>query len=284
MKPMKQVLRLDPSTYRDALYGVEIEVEGNNLPTRLSSSVWRIERDGSLKSAEAYEYVTPHPLSLAGVRSSLDYLGAAYATSRTSVDESIRAGVHVHMNVQDWNIKQLFTFTTMYYVLEDILTRWCGPAREGNLFCLRSKDAEFVLFRVLEALNNKNLRLLKDDTIRYSSLNYCSLFKYGSIEFRGMRGTGDLDAIYNWVQIINDLRESSLKFDDPVSVISTMSGDGGRAFLDRVLPNTAKLLGDVNDADELISESTRRVQMLAFGVNWASMGGKSVNIFKEEVW
>lgn len=286
MKPMKTVLKLDSSTFREELYGVEIEVEGVNLPTpsMLSSNIWRTEKDDSLKTEEAWEYVTPTPLSLEGVKSSLDYLALAYTANDSEVFDSIRAGVHVHMNVQDWNVKQLFTFATAYYLVEDLLIGWCGPGREGNLFCLRARDAEFVLFRILKSLKEKNLKFLKDDIIRYSSLNYCSLFKYGSLEFRGMRGTGDLNLIYQWVQIIDDLRNASVQFDSPTTVVAMMSGDGELEFLKRILPNTHHLFEGNEKASQLIREASRRVQMLAFGINWENIGKQSVNIFKQESW
>lgn len=281
MKDVKTLVGIPKGAYRSELYGVEIEVEGTNLPTNVDPSIWRIEMDGSLKAAEAYEYVTPAPLSLKGVKASLDYLSAQYSKKRTVVDESIRAGVHVHMNVQDWNIKQVVTFATIYYILEDILMNYCGPDREGNLFCLRTRDAEFVLFRLLRSLKERNLKYLKDDIIRYSSLNYCSLFKYGSLEFRGMRGTGDLNAIMEWVEIINELREESLKFKDPVEVIGTMSGDGEIGFLNRVLPTKAHLFKS-DDIEKSIRDTTRRIQMIAFSLDWNDIGKQSVNIFKTE--
>lgn len=281
MKNVKTLIGIHPDAYRDKPYGVEIEVEGRNLPRRLHSNYWRVEQDGSLKAAEAWEYVTPGPMSLKEVRQALDYLAGEYKAHGSVVDESIRAGVHVHMNVQDWNIKQVVTFATIYYILEDVLMNWCGENREGNLFCLRTRDAEFVLFRLLRALRERNLKYLKEDIIRYSSLNYCSLFKYGSVEFRGMRGTGNLDTIYEWVEIIDEIREASLKFDSPVDVVSTMSGDGELQFLNRILPNKGHLFKAAN-IEQSIQEATRRVQMIAFGVDWETIGKQSVNIFKQE--
>lgn len=277
MRCMKELIGLSTTK---GLFGVEIEVEGKNLPKNLDK-VWRVEKDGSLKAAEAYEYVTPKPLDLNGVRSSLDFLSETYKQCNSQIDESIRAGVHVHMNVQDWNIKQLMTFSISYYILEDVLMNWCGPDREGNLFCLRTKDAEFTLFRLYKTLKSRNLKHLNNDIIRYSSLNYCSLFKYGSIEFRGMRGTGDLDAIYDWVTIINDLRETSLKFDNPNDVMAVMSGDGGLAFLELMLPNTHHLF-DKTDVDKMIRSAARRVQMIAFAIDWNSIGEKGINPFSQE--
>jgi len=284
MRNIKTLLSLDRSRWKTDLYGVEIEVEGVRLPTpeHLSEDVWRVERDGSLKAREAWEYVTPGPLSLKGVADSLKVLQDTYDKLNSKIDESIRAGVHVHMNVQDWNIKQVMTFATCYYLLEYPLLKWCGPAREGNLFTHRTGDAEYVLFRVLKSLNTRNLKYLKDDIIRYASLNFCSLFKYGSLEFRGMRGTGKLDDIMLWVTIIDDLREASETFSDPVDVISSMSGDGELEFLRRCLPNTYHLFEKTDDIEKNIRESARRVQMIAFGVDWTEIGKRNANIFDIE--
>lgn len=281
MKNIKTLVGIHPMAYQANLFGVEIEVEGKRLPTTLDPNHWRIETDGSLKAAEAYEYVTPGPLSLAGVRASLDVLEAAYKAKRTVVDESIRAGVHVHMNVQDWDIKQLMTFAVCYYLVEDLLMNYCGPDREGNLFCLRTRDAEYVLFRILRTLQERNLKHLKDDVIRYSSLNYCSLFKYGSIEFRGMRGTGNLDTIYEWVEIINELRESSLKFNAPIDVIGNMSGSGEIDFFERLFPTKHHLFNREGMAKS-IRDSARRIQMIAFAVDWDRLTKPNVNIFRQD--
>ena len=276
MKNIRELINLKPT---GGLYGVEIEVEGKRLPTNLGS-IWRIEHDGSLKG-ESFEYVMPKPLDLAGVKVALDYLDQSYKACATVVDDSIRAGVHVHMNVQDWNIKQLMTFSTAYYILEDVLMNWCGPNREGNLFCLRTRDAEFILFRLLKTLRSRNLKHLNDEAIRYSSLNYCSLFKYGSIEFRGMRGTGDLNVIYDWVRIINDLRESSLRFNDPNEIMAVMSGSGGVEFFEMMLPNTHHLFKK-KGFDEVIRQAARRVQMIAFSIDWNTIGNRGINPFSQE--
>lgn len=261
-------------------YGVEIEVEGKNLPRQLGD-VWRVEKDGSLKTAEAWEYVMPKPLDLLGVKKSLDYLAMSYLAHKSQVDESIRAGVHVHVNVQEWNIKQLMTFATAYYIIEDVLMNWCGPDREGNLFCLRTKDAEFILFRLYKTLSSRNLKHLNNDVIRYASLNFLSLFNYGSVEFRGMRGTGNLDTIYDWVRIIDDLKNASLKYDSPNDLMAAMSGDGGLAFFEAILPTTHTLF-DKKGIEESVRSAARRVQMIAFGIDWTTLSTPSINIFASE--
>jgi len=255
--------------HQEGKFGVEIEVEGKRLPLgELNPKYWRVDRDGSLKAAEAFEYVTPIPMSLIDIKKALDHLDKAYIDKKSVVDESIRAGIHVHLNVQDYYPEELWTFITAYYVLEDLLTEWCGPSREGNHFCLRSRDSEFSLFAIAEAIKGKNLKGLNTDNLRYAALNPCSLFKYGSLEFRAMRGTRDLNAVYQWVKLIDDLEKGAKQFKTPEEVIYAMSAGGSRGFVEQVLGESAKLFARVNDIDNTLRDSMRRTQIIAFAVDW----------------
>lgn len=261
--------------------GVEIEVEGKRLPGpgELNPQFWRIDRDGSLKAAEAWEYVTPTPLSLTDVKRALNDLEKAYVAKRSVVDESIRAGIHVHLNVQEYYPEQLWTFMTTYFILEDLLTAWCGDSREGNHFCLRSRDAEFILFAIATAIQGKNLKGLNTDDLRYSALNPCSLFKYGSLEFRAMRGTRDLKAVWDWVKIIHDLEIGAKKFKNPEEVVLAMSAGGSRGFVEEVLGESARHFRDTPNIEAILQDSMRRTQIIAFAVDWKTYRPERANPF-----
>lgn len=290
MKVMKDILHIPVEKHTKGNYGIEIEVEGMNLPAgddmrrypQKFNEHWNIDKDGSLKAMEAWEYIMPKPKNLEGVKKALDNMIGEFEQRNTVMHESVKAGVHVHMNVQDWDVKRLFTFACVYFILESILVKWCGPFREGNLFCLRgTRDAENVLFQLQEAVAARNLRLLNNDEFRYCSLNFCSLFKYGSLEFRSMRSTRDFDAIFTWVSIIDELARTSEVFRSPVDAIVSMSGDGEQAFLKRMLPSFADIL-TYDGYERDIRDGARSVQTLAFTVDWEDMGKPSNNPFQLE--
>ncbi len=197
--------------------GIEIEVEGDNIPPN-TLKYWRKEQDGSLRG-ESGEFVLKKPLDVKGVQAALAELDQAYKDNGTEVSNSIRAGVHVHVNVQDLSVNQLMCFITTYLILENILVKWCGKSREGNLFCLRCKDAEAWLQTLETALARHDLRLLGSDHIRYASVNLKALTQYGSIEFRAMRGTRDLDAIYQWATVLRSIKEFSKQYATPMDVM-----------------------------------------------------------------
>lgn len=283
MRTIKQLVGIDSAYISDKHLGLEIEVEGENLPDYVSDK-WRVENDDSLKTEEAFEYVTAKPHTLYGIKCRINELKKAYEEKGTTVHESVRAGVHVHLNVQDWTVMQVLSFATAYYALEDVLMQFAGENREGNLFTLRTKDAEYIIFKLLDVLKHRNLNLLNTDIIRYASLNYYSLFKYGTLEFRGMRGTGDLDAIYNWVRVIDELASTAKDaFSTPADVLNSMSGHGELNFIRKLLPETyGFVIADNPNFDKQIRQASRRIQMLAYTTNWSELSRPRVNIFAGE--
>lgn len=244
--------------------GIEIEVEGHRLPQM--RKYWCNEMDGSLRG-ESREYVMEKPMSLAEAKAALDELDKAYRDHNTVVHDSVRAGVHVHVNVQALNITQLYNYMTLYLILEEILVKWCGPAREGNLFCLRAGDAEYLMYALREAIENRDFQQLVTDQLRYASMNVKALGTYGSLEFRAMRGTRDLNLIYKWAEVLVHLREEAKKFTDPTDIINGFSEGEIGYFLERVLGEHADTF-KCEGYERMLKEGMRRAQDLAFCVNW----------------
>lgn len=253
--------------------GVEIEVEGNNLPH--PEEYWRCERDGSLRG-ESMEYVLREPLSMPDVRKSLAHLDACYVNNNTLVDESVRAGVHVHVNVQELTTVQLFSFMTAYIILEDLLVKYCGEYREGNLFCLRMKDAEYLLHTLERVADGKDYRMFETDMLRYASMNVCSLWRYGSLEFRAMRGTRDLSVVGDWAEMLLNLRNVAVKFDNPAQIVEMLQRDGAESFLEAFLGTYKDKLCNGVAYEELITEGLYRAYQLAMATDWESFKMKNI--------
>lgn len=253
--------------------GVEVEVEGDNLPQL--NKYWRTEQDGSLRG-ESREYVLAKPMKAEGVAEALQYLDKAYIDAGTTVYDSVRAGVHVHVNVQDLTVVELFNFIVAYIVLEDLLTKYCGEFREGNLFCLRVKDADYLLYTLEQVAKNKRYVLLHTDILRYAAMNVKSLHTYGSLEFRAMRGTRDLDVINNWANILLGLRESAREFENPAELMGWIDENGTESFLERFLGDFLPELTNHLTEPYDITEGLVRASSLALNTDWNSF--KSTDI------
>lgn len=265
MKTVMQWFRLAKKCKTAGDVGIEIEVEGQNLP--YLEKFWLNEQDGSLRGQESREYVLAKPLSLKEARLALAYLDAQYKAHGTVVDDSVRAGVHVHVNVQDLNMIELYNFMTLYLILEEVLVKWCGPHREGNLFCLRAGDADFLIGQLQNVAESRNFHELHSDQLRYSSMNVKALGTYGSLEFRAMRGTRDLDLIYQWASVLVGLRDLAKGFESPEKIIEGFSEGEAKGFLVRALGEHYEAF-QCEGYERMLCDGMRRAQDVAYCVDW----------------
>ena len=281
MQDMYERLNLDVGRCEGKV-GIEIEAEGLNLP-RMSVNpdflkTWKIERDGSLRGEDNAEYVLRKPCQFDEVGGVLNLIEEAARQNGSTIDESIRAGVHVHLNIQNYTPLELLTFITTYYILEDLFVHWCGKERVGNHFCLRAADAEYVVGKILETCQKKDWRVLNTENIRYTSLNLTSMFKYGSVEFRSMRSTGDLGEIHMWAMLIEQLEKGARKFGNPKEVVHAMSEmNGPDRFIEYVMEDLTEEL--LKYGKMSIMPAMRTIQPIAFMIDWDKFNKDKVNPF-----
>ena len=272
MTSVINAFRIGERYLTDGDLGIEIEVEGDNLPR--CNKYWRHERDGSLRG-ESMEYVLEKPLSLPDVGKAIKHLDQRYKENNTNVHESVRAGVHVHVNVQKLDVVGLYNFITSYIILEEMLIKYCGEYREGNLFCLRVKDADYLLYMLEKVAGNKNYKNLHTDILRYASMNVKALGQYGSLEFRAMRGTRNLSLIHDWAAMLLGLREVSQQFETPSDIVDYFNAVGSEEFCDRFLGQYMHYF-EQYDKDALLTEGVALVTPLAKHTKWTTHD--SVNI------
>lgn len=269
----KTILDLTGVNKKQGLIGIEIEVEGVSLPNSDNIknenffSKWLITQDGSLRG-EAWEYVLREPLDYSNTVNALNLLEEQYVKCKSTINDSVRAGIHVHINVQDLTLKQLYTMFTVYYCLENILVDWCGKDRVGNHFCLRACDAEYILFAIQRAFQQDGKAAeLAGDNIRYASMNVASVLKYGSVEFRSLRSTRDWSRLLTWVKALTYIKEASKLFEDPRSVIEYISVHSSISFAKTVLKDVFCNF-ETNNLDSLIYEGVRNIQAVAFSLDF----------------
>lgn len=248
--------------------GVEIEVEGRNLPP--GNRYWRRDHDGSLRGAENAEYVLKQPLTLPQLKIALKSLAIDYKTCKSTIDDSVRAGVHVHVNVQDLTITQLYNYITLYLVFEELLTKYCGSTREGNLFCLRACDAEWLIQALQYAAQSRRFRTLVTDDLRYAAINVKALGTYGSLEFRAMRSTKDFDVIQTWAEVLVLLREKAKEYFEPTDIINGFSEGESSTFLTQIFGEYAELF-KFDGYERALTRGVRIAQEVAFCTNWQEL-------------
>lgn len=242
--------------------GIEIEVEGDRL-VGLDNNFWRTEHDGSLRG-ESAEFVLKKPVSRDKVVEALTSLSEHLNQHECNVHDSPRAGTHIHINIQQLEVDELMSFLALYMCFEEVLVKWCGAERYGNLFCLTVSQAEGVLDRAIRAARSGRLEHLHTDHLRYSSCNLKAVGQYGSLEFRSMRGTVVIEDIKTWVDMLLALKDYAIG-KHPGEILANYSEMGAQDFFNVVLGNYREVLQpDTRD----IVVGMRNAQELAFCKNW----------------
>lgn len=214
---MAKVVNMFGLPKTQGMFGLEVECEGNNLPyLEAGLGPWVSVDDGSLRGVfpkTRCEYILNNPLNYDKAIESIEVLGETFKNNNSILNYSFRTSVHVHVNVQDLDEVQVLNFIYLYLLYEESLVDFCGEGRKANRFCLRLQDAD-GLSEVLHHIFTRGLfgiKEFREDNIRYSSINLWPLVKYGSLEFRAMKGTHDPELLIPWLTALKELREKATK-------------------------------------------------------------------------
>ena len=210
-----------PGDAKNNYVGVEIENETRvpfDLPMVLG---WSNHREGSLRNF-GFEYVSHRPVPYNNVKDHLGYLfhDLNLAKGNLKLSNSCRTSTHVHLDASYMLYGDVITFAVIYWMLEEFLSNFCGETRKGNLFCIRSScdslSAQSIIAQSLRRLTPFPDDLVGDD-MRYGSLNFSSLAKFGSLESRLMRGVDNAEEAMIWVSILQRIKKFANGFNNPIT-------------------------------------------------------------------
>lgn len=267
MLTVGDIIRKNP----DGHVGIEIEVEATGRLPVITDDIWTSKPESSLRG-HCMEYITINPIKVdSSFQSNVLSLTNRLNTSVINPSQdSPRTSIHVHVNVCDFNPVQLLTFITAYWLFENPLFNYCGPLRKSNLFCLRLADAEGALEIVKSGIQtNDFFSALNGDRIRYSGMNLNAVYKFGSVEFRGMRGTTDPEIIGAWTKALWHLKMASKKYADPSELLDKYALQGSSNFLKELFPaKFANILQEYKNWDEGVHANACTLSTMAYSEKW----------------
>lgn len=260
--------------------GVEIEMEGSHLPKTVGKW-WSVKEDPSLRNG--LEYVFKKPLTFEESKEALQFLKYTMDANKVVFRDSIRAGTHIHINVLDMELKDIAKVLVVYFVLENLLIKFCGRGRDGNVFCLKASDATYLMQKLIKAFETGRFGLLYNDDIRYSAMNLKALGQYGSLEFRAIRTTYDFSVVEMWIGTLLKIRDSASLFNSPRDIMTELSAYGGVSFINKVLGEYASHFSSKENVNELLREGVNNVQDFVYCIDWDGFDGTGKNPFKKKV-
>lgn len=256
------------------VFGVEVELEGSNIndPPIAVMEYWTHHNDNSLRKLnpgdQAIEYVFRQPYDLTNTKAAIGLLFDFLTSKGVKVYDSYRTSIHVHINFGMETFRTIYNFMTLSLILDELLTSQNGDHRIGNNFCLRAKDALGQVISLIQSIeggdNFFNIVALE----RYSSINFASLMKFGSIEFRSLECTTHEGRLMHWINTLARIKEKSKAFKNPVEIIALFSVMGPDQFLKSVLgPFSLKYLA-VDGYADMLNNGMRIAQDLAYCSAW----------------
>ncbi len=215
----------------NGIFGVELEIEAENLPSRIEG--WVAHEEGSLRGT-AIEYVTDGAYTRAELEYALGYLDKAFTSKRTNPSDSYRAGVHIHYNMQQRTLESTIRAIIMYTLVEPIFLKLCGERRDGNLFCLSSYDTgdiHFWLSALFESAQISRDPLRYIGRGKYSSLNTDPIRRFGTLECRSFPTAWEPNAILRYADLLGGiLKEHNMH---PLEMLS-MAKSQNQEFLEKI--------------------------------------------------
>jgi hypothetical protein len=217
-------------------YGLELELEGHNFP--IEPDGWITHNDQSLRNGVEYVLASPHDIG--GLGNRVRALNEAFKKQGTIIQNSYRAGTHVHVNIQNELYSTICGLIIVEAIVEPILLRLCGQERNGSYFCLPTYDTGDLaetfsdLLTYIEAGVQPNVQRGK-----YACLNIDPISTFGTLEFRCFPASHDENQILTWVSWIENMIEIVKKEKDTTFWNLYMSfKHGGEELIRQVFPNT----------------------------------------------
>lgn len=183
--------------------GVEVEVENweGSVPEG-----WINHVDESLRNSGQEFTIGPMPA----------YAVPPFIKSLTELAESknwqdsVRTGIHIHINLSDMMLDFLPVFTAVYLGVERSLFKFAGEWRRWCNFCQSLEESTEPLEAFRGLLTNggreEAIQLLANSS-RYAGLNFQSLSKFGTVEVRILPTTFDYISVIAWLNAVVGIYE-----------------------------------------------------------------------------
>lgn len=252
------------------MIGIEIEVENirNSVPL---AAYWDMKEDGSLRN-HGKEFVSV-PLQIKQVQLALEHLYTNLLKTNAP-DFSNRTSTHIHVNCRDLTQDQIFNFVLLYAIFEKHFFQVAGTRRMNSIFCV-------PLFRTNQMSTlNEVIYSCSPNWHKYCGINLLPLFQnsvtqgYGTIEFRHLYGTKDVNEILHWINDIMCLRKFACEIskEDLLKNIESMNTTSSYMSLySQVFAKGRRLLSNKKDFEECVSNIKREL----FGNDYVSTIRKS---------
>jgi hypothetical protein len=235
-------------TNPELICGIELEIENVGRLERAidmcDPKVWHVVEDGSLRPRNhSWEFVS-YPMRMEHIIPELEKF---FKNPFGENNYSDRTSVHVHTNVQDYTPKELAVLALVYTTVEDFLFEFVNQYNKGdresyfrdtNLYCIPWTQCRMNHELVRNFLANTEAAVRRWE--KYTALNLIPIRGTGTVEWRHMHGTNDMDKLTKWLNIIGSIMKyaKTNDFDKVVKTITSLNDSSAyQLYFDEVFGN-----------------------------------------------
>lgn len=237
--------------------GIEIELEGTGPLGEVAVRGWDRHDEGSLRAPGGQarggaEYVTHGAVPIGGVVPLVERLVQVFTENRVVINpEAHRTSTHIHVNVQNMKLVDVFGYITLFTAVEPLMFHLCGAKRNGNAFCASSYETgdlpEYfhAFFKKLEKFQ-PGYGMDMWQRGKYASLSTFRLFDLGTLEARCFPHSINPQEIHKWCtwllnirSMVHDNQDKSFRnlikegIHNPITLAGEVFG-----YIPEVAPNT----------------------------------------------
>lgn len=225
--------------YPELVIGLELETEQVGYSQRtyndlLSKVNFKAVEDGSLQ-APAYEFISKPMRSDSCLAALDDYFKLTKFNEKNYSD---RCSVHVHVNCTDMEFEKISNVALLYTVFEELLFEFVGHDRDSNLYCVPWNQCRMHLNLINSFLKDATQVLRAWN--KYTAVNLLPLSTLGTIEFRQMHGTADMEKLTKWINLLGAIFKyaKGTELKDLITEIKNLNNTSLYAqFFEKVLAN-----------------------------------------------
>ena len=240
------------------LVGIEVEVENVlRIDQNIPLVFWRVAEDGSLRNNGREFKTVAIPSFIAPV-----VLHQLFNGLNDTIDFSRRTSIHVHLDARQLSPQQLTGLLFTYLCVENVLFKFADLSRRSNIFCVPLQESNLVYD--MKPMDLRSYTNIVDRWHKYTALNLLTLAQFGTLEFRHLPGTNNVEKIITWIRLLTKLKIFAYRnsLDDIVSLICNLNTSSGYLkFLegvfgsDVVYLDTTSLLNDMEKAVTTVKNS-----------------------------
>ena len=181
---------------RQFISGIEYEIEAiKSLGSLPSDGRLEIVDDHSLRNNG--KEIRTIPLTFDEQLETFKFIHSQLKLGKDPFSE--RTSIHVHVNVRELEMSTVRQLILTYALLEPLFFEYVGDVRKSSIFCVP------LNYTHLPSIYKLPIQKLVEMWHKYTAFNILPMATFGTVEFRHMYGTADLEMFVRWLTALKEL-------------------------------------------------------------------------------